>query len=174
MRRIVRTGKEISKPRDTRPICVRCYQPFWNEGTRANLRGRCRKSCNGMLRDFGGYPKNPTPKQEGQSALVSKRRSKVFAYKPRLFSQEFYGSKAWLAVRYVILKQHRLTTDGGCLVCGSWKPPLHVDHIKPRSKYPELELDINNLQVLCHDCNMGKSNKDEIDWRNYDQRIHDV
>ena len=42
---------------------------------------------------------------------------------------------------------------------------LHVDHIKPRSKHPELELDINNLQILCKDCNLGKSNTDSIDYR---------
>ena len=50
------------------------------------------------------------------------------------------------------------------MVCGSTER-IHVDHIKPRSKYPELELDINNLQVLCEDCNIGKSNIDETDWR---------
>jgi hypothetical protein len=42
---------------------------------------------------------------------------------------------------------------------------IHVDHIKPRSSYPELELDIKNLQVLCRDCNLGKSNTCETDLR---------
>jgi len=42
---------------------------------------------------------------------------------------------------------------------------IHVDHIKPRSRYPELSLEIENLQVLCEDCNMGKSNVFETDWR---------
>lgn len=42
---------------------------------------------------------------------------------------------------------------------------MHVDHIKPRSKYPHLAYDVNNLQVLCQDCNFGKSNHDETDWR---------
>jgi hypothetical protein len=45
---------------------------------------------------------------------------------------------------------------------------MHVDHIKPRSKYPDLELSRQNLQVLCEDCNLGKSNKYEDDWRNSD------
>ena len=40
-----------------------------------------------------------------------------------------------------------------------------VDHIKPRSRYPALELTLTNLQVLCNDCNMGKSNDDETDFR---------
>lgn len=42
---------------------------------------------------------------------------------------------------------------------------MHVDHIKPRSKYPELELEFTNLQILCADCNLGKRNHDSIDWR---------
>lgn len=42
---------------------------------------------------------------------------------------------------------------------------LEIDHIKPVSKYPELALDIDNLQVLCKDCNREKSNTDETDYR---------
>lgn len=42
---------------------------------------------------------------------------------------------------------------------------MHVDHIKPRSKYPALELVLSNLQVLCEDCNLGKLAHDETDWR---------
>lgn len=42
---------------------------------------------------------------------------------------------------------------------------LHVDHIKPKSLFLHLAYDLNNLQVLCEDCNMGKSNKDDTDWR---------
>lgn len=37
----------------------------------------------------------------------------------------------------------------------------HIDHIKPISKYPELHLDLNNLQVTCPDCNVRKSNNDK-------------
>lgn len=42
---------------------------------------------------------------------------------------------------------------------------LNVDHIKPVIKYPELSLDINNLQVLCGVCNQGKGYWDETDFR---------
>ena len=38
---------------------------------------------------------------------------------------------------------------------------LHVDHIKPRSKFPELELSLDNTQVLCADCNLGKGAWDD-------------
>ena len=42
---------------------------------------------------------------------------------------------------------------------------IHVDHIKPRSKYPHLALVFENMQILCEDCNLGKSNVDATDWR---------
>lgn len=76
----------------------------------------------------------------------------------------FYFSPEWRRVRYEALKRSR----GVCELCGaapSLGKPLHVDHIKPRSKYPDLEFDITNLQILCDDCNLGKGNTDEIDWR---------
>lgn len=77
----------------------------------------------------------------------------------------FYGSREWRAVRYQAIVKY----DGCCLACGrSYKKHgiiIHVDHVKPRSLHPELELDIDNLQILCEDCNLGKSNKDDTDWR---------
>ncbi len=75
----------------------------------------------------------------------------------------FYDSKEWREVRFKVLRKYGYQ----CLACGR-KPPevvIHVDHIKPRSKYPNLELDINNLQPLCADCNIGKNNYSEEDLR---------
>lgn len=76
----------------------------------------------------------------------------------------FYRSDAWRLVRYQVLIAH----GGACGCCGaraSLGKPLHVDHIKPRSRYPELELEASNLQVLCDDCNLGKGATDQTDWR---------
>lgn len=77
---------------------------------------------------------------------------------------EFFASQEWLRLRYDALKAN----GARCQCCGA-RPtrerPLHVDHIKPRAKYPELALDISNLQVLCADCNLGKGARDSTDWR---------
>ena len=78
--------------------------------------------------------------------------------------QEFYASDAWREVRYRALKLH----GAKCQCCGASRVDgkvMHVDHIKPRSKFPKLELDINNLQILCEDCNLGKGARDQTDWR---------
>jgi len=78
-------------------------------------------------------------------------------------TDDFYSSQSWRKARYQTLKN----CNGKCVLCGSppGKHSLHVDHIKPRSDRPDLALDPKNLQVLCRDCNLGKSNKDSIDWR---------
>jgi 5-methylcytosine-specific restriction endonuclease McrA len=76
----------------------------------------------------------------------------------------FYASDEWRRVRYDALKLH----GGRCQCCGAAPTrdaPLHVDHIKPRSRFPELELALDNLQVLCAACNLGKGARDQTDWR---------
>ncbi len=77
---------------------------------------------------------------------------------------EFYDSADWAKARYAALRK----VAGFCQCCGN-RPttsnPLHVDHIKPRSKFPELELIVSNLQVLCRLCNIGKSARDMTAWR---------
>ena len=83
----------------------------------------------------------------------------------KLDNQEFYVSREWRSLRIRVLEKYECK----CMMCGRspklHKIVIHVDHIKPRSKYPELSLDFNNLQLLCEDCNLGKSNKYETDWR---------
>jgi uncharacterized protein (TIGR02646 family) len=79
-------------------------------------------------------------------------------------SKDFFKSKAWREIRYEALRN----TAGICDCCGARASDgvrTHVDHIKPRSKYPKLSLDLDNLQVLCEDCNLGKSNYYNDDWR---------
>ena len=79
-------------------------------------------------------------------------------------SDAFLMTYEWRKVRMEALKKY----GAKCQCCGA--TPAHgavmnVDHIKPRKLYPHLALDLNNLQVLCHDCNHGKGNWDMTDWR---------
>lgn len=73
----------------------------------------------------------------------------------------FYDSQEWRELRYRVIKFY----GRQCMLCHTKDGEIHVDHIKPRSKYPHLELVFDNLQVLCKDCNLGKQNYDEIDYR---------
>lgn len=69
-------------------------------------------------------------------------------------AKDFYNSLRWKKTRFHVLS----TRDKKCVLCGSTKS-LHVDHIIPRSVEPEKSFDLNNLQILCSDCNIGKHTK---------------
>lgn len=85
----------------------------------------------------------------------------------------FYRSNEWKQLRYRVLKKY----GSSCMLCNvSAKSgvQIHVDHIKPRSLYPELAFNFDNLQVLCSMCNEGKSNKDITDWRPKKEKVESV
>ena len=82
----------------------------------------------------------------------------------RTNAEILYNSPEWQKLRYFVLKRD----NGICQLCGRGRKDgvvLHVDHIVPLSVDWSKRLDPNNLQTLCEDCNLGKSNKDCIDWR---------
>lgn len=102
----------------------------------------------------------PTPPNK----TVRSNRSKSKASKKT--AADFYSSWEWKEARFAAFK----SCGRKCLCCG-WSPDqgganhLVVDHIKPMRKHPHLALDRGNHQVLCNDCNMGKSYKHCDDFR---------
>jgi 5-methylcytosine-specific restriction endonuclease McrA len=79
-------------------------------------------------------------------------------------NDRFYLCREWRQLRYLAIKN----CEGKCQCCGASAKDgvrIHVDHILPRSKYRHLELCLDNLQVLCDDCNIGKGAWDQTDWR---------
>jgi 5-methylcytosine-specific restriction endonuclease McrA len=119
-------------------------------------------------------------KRSNQTKVASKNLSKMVEQLENGFAQiinsnsnqpkldqerkhDFYKTQKWRQLRYQILRENVLS----CALCRSVEGPFHVDHIKPRSKYPELALSKNNLQILCESCNVGKSNKYIDDWRKH-------
>lgn len=75
------------------------------------------------------------------------------------------NSKRWKKLRERIIKR-----DGGmCNRC--WvelniieTQNLQVHHIKPRSEYPELMYDPDNLITVCKTCNLALGTKGQLDW----------
>lgn len=120
-------------------------------------------------------PNKPKEKWKPQEKKeVAKKKSRAKKSKNRSKDRKkyltkcaigFYDSKEWKRLRYRVLKKY----GACCMCCGkNYKDDrvkIHVDHIKPRSKHPHLALDFENLQILCEDCNIGKSNLDDTDWR---------
>lgn len=76
-------------------------------------------------------------------------------------SSIFYYTQDWQVVAAFI----RSIYPKKCMKCSKKNAEFHVDHIFPRSIRPDLELDFRNLQVLCRDCNLDKSNTNSIDYR---------
>jgi|SRR6266508_6323859 5-methylcytosine-specific restriction endonuclease McrA len=88
-----------------------------------------------------------------------------YRHVPHPASREFLQTYEWARVRYQVLHKYR---DKPCMACARWPKQgvwLNVDHIKPHKTHLHLSLDINNLLILCHECNRGKGNWDNTDWR---------
>jgi hypothetical protein len=111
-----------------------------------------------------------TEDKQTQSINIPKPKPK-YAKKAKSGYQELkdylatdMGQMKWQQIRFETLKRG----NGRCCLCGRSAKDgtiLHVDHIKPKSLYPELAFELDNMQILCEDCNIGKSNRDETDWR---------
>jgi len=77
----------------------------------------------------------------------------------------FYRSPEWRALRVRVFA----AWGRDCLICGKNIEPMTIDHVYPRSKFPELELEFTNCQPACSPCNRKKSNTDFTDYRDYRQ-----
>lgn len=78
-------------------------------------------------------------------------------------SAEFLKSFEWRQLRLKAFEKYGRI----CQCCGAAPGNgivLNVDHVKSRRRFPDLALDIENLQVLCEDCNHGKANQ-TVDFR---------
>ena len=97
-------------------------------------------------------------------------RKLVLAKKPHhipamdMVSDAFLSTYEWRRVRMEALKKY----GARCMCCGASPAEgavMNVDHVKPRRLFPQLALDVDNLQILCSPCNHGKGNWDMTDWR---------
>lgn len=82
----------------------------------------------------------------------------------RKTADPFLRTKEWKELRAKAIALYGLQ----CAKCGrdnSSRFPINIDHIKPRRFFPELALDIANLQPLCGPCNKAKGNKNSHDYR---------
>lgn len=104
----------------------------------------------------------PTPKQKLPAMRIG--RTTIQMGEGFVRSSDFYSSREWRQLRYQALRIH----GAMCQACGASPKTghvMHVDHILPRSVDWKSALELENLQVLCEECNIGKSNWDATDWR---------
>ena len=113
------------------------------------------------LRDALQKSSKPTAKD---GLAVLERAHIELSRAPSASDKEFLDSKAWKRLRFQALKRH----GSRCQCCGGSAEEgarLNVDHIMPRRLFPALALQLENLQVLCSQCNEGKGNWDMTDFR---------
>jgi hypothetical protein len=110
----------------------------------------------------------PLPLKNGNPAKVEKKSLPTIKIpKPKkepvdlpttlpagLSNERFFRTGVWKRLRKKAMEYYGCA----CMRCGNRNTKNHVDHIYPRSKHPELELEFCNLQILCKDCNELKSN----------------
>lgn len=135
---------------------------------------RCKAAAGSACVKSGGEAREKSHRERleaAQAAIAGKANQRDAGKGPKPKAPQrrdasFYSSWEWKAARYEAIKKH----GRRCLCCG-WEPGadasnwLVVDHIKPIATFPHLALEQSNLQVLCNDCNMGKSRKHRDDFR---------
>lgn len=120
------------------------------------------------------YFSSPVPIPSHIKPFVKKDRTE----RPYLKAVEKAGFRATkdflMTYEWRSLRMKALTKYGArCMCCGATPSDgvrMHVDHIKPRLLFPELALSLENLQILCEECNHGKGNWDMTDWRSESQK----
>lgn len=128
---------------------------------RARIEAKERKT---PIVKYSGAKKKKKVNHSDTKVLTSKTNynfSETFKYTPGM-KKGFYQTREWRELRH---KAISASIDQKCVICGAGRNDktidgrrviIHVDHIKPRSKFPSLELSLDNLQILCEDCNLGK------------------
>ena len=107
-------------------------------------------------------------KEKSELLMLCEQKMREFVQdNDDIWDSRFATAPVSTGVRYEVLKR----ANKRCELCGVQEGdegyedrlPLHIDHIEPRSKGGSNEID--NLQVLCRACNLGKSNRDDTDFR---------
>lgn len=119
--------------------------------------------------------KTATPARNPKPPVLTKKEKRRLKRRQKLFGKRGGRDKFLLSYEWAVARQEALRLAkirmGGKLRCEAcWRGPedhvtLCVDHIKNRRDHPQLALDQGNLQVLCSQCNWGKSNRHSTDWR---------
>lgn len=103
------------------------------------------------------------PRRERQEQVVLRTHELAEERRKRIEEEQlFYSSPEWAKLRGLVIKEEGRV----CAHCHRHiknDSDVTVDHIRPRSKYPDLALRRENLRVLCRKCNSVKKDKELVD-----------
>ena len=91
-------------------------------------------------------------------------RERLFqeAKRERIEYEKFYSSLSGVLREKFLRSRKKVDGHYLCEVCKQaiwWERDVTLDHIKPRSKFPALAMDINNLRIVCRSCNSSKGDR---------------
>ena len=150
--------------------CIKCDKEFGVYPCRLRIKGGgkyCSISCQSLALK-GKHISSKSEFKKGNSGVwLDKKRPDLLktASTKTMFKK---GQRPWnwqnglTEINWGIRRTHKYLEwrkevlkrdDHTCIWCGA-KENLHVDHIKPFSKFPELRLDLNNGRVLCKSCHL--------------------
>lgn len=172
----MQTKKFLKKQPKIKEICIKCK----TMELKKTGEGRKFKLCQRCYAVIKNNKDNAAKKMKNNQDLFfmpqpggSKKSKFKDLTDPRLNENSVY----WKKTRFVRLKckfRYQVFQVYGqrCMCCGAGKDSVQIqlDHILPQSLYPEREFDFSNTQVLCEECNSGKSNKDFTDFRTTEQK----
>lgn len=143
-----KNGKRIKK------FCITCNKVFLVHPYRKNAKAcslscakeegkKIRKACPVCFTRFGSYSK------EARFCSIKCRAVEIVGERhPR------WTGGNWLNIRKIVL----LNQDFTCQSCGLRDTEImQVNHKLPKSRYPELARDIENLETLCPNCHARKT-----------------
>ena len=107
---------------------------------------------------FGNNKQYIPSDQRKKQKEREERRQKGYSKASR---DGFYNSSEWRTLRSGYIAENPLCEH--CKQYGKLTPGQVVDHIKPVHLNPELSLDWDNLQTLCHSCHARKTHRDRRD-----------
>jgi 5-methylcytosine-specific restriction endonuclease McrA len=102
----------------------------------------------------GGFKKGQTPWNKGiPSPELSERNRRNNPAKKGELSHTWKGGCIEYKKRQALIRD-----DYTCQICGMREVEImEVDHIKPKSLFPELISEMNNLMTLCPNCHARKT-----------------
>ncbi len=177
-------GVRLSSTQMGRRLCKICAQ---ESGEVDNPGVAPEENINALLRGLevpsggGSTPKQKPKKKRNQGSQVKPQlpqkirvsQSAAYVRGIDVRADDFLQTYEWRRVRMEALKMY----GARCQCCGASPADgavMNVDHIKPRKLFPHLALSLDNLQILCHECNHGKGNWDMTDWRTPEVGIDDL
>ncbi|OGT23540.1 MAG: hypothetical protein A2W47_04505 [Gammaproteobacteria bacterium RIFCSPHIGHO2_12_38_15] len=145
-------------------ICQQCNREYKSYAYDIEKRNRkfCSHKCLGLYQR--NKPRSAETKKKIRLKAIGRKASRITRQKMSVARKKRVGVLCpnWKGGKVNWLTMETKIRDNyTCQICGFRDPDImEVDHIKPKSLYPELESALENLVTLCPNCHRRKTIRD--------------